>query len=200
MNGRTIQLHPTARVRRGQQLQHALPALLLIWLGVEELLGGELAHPWVTWLGLIAGSVLLVLLKRNWSRPEHSHGLVDWYDVVAGVVIIIEGYHKIHQGHWFQPGTLTVGLGVAVILMGVFHRQLAARRQLAIDAGGFLLRRRPFGGLRMRWSDLQAVKLDGTTLCLRTDGSETRVSLRRIENRDQVLKELRAELATQPTE
>lgn len=183
-----LPLQLTLRARRGQLVQHAVPAVYLVLIGLEALLAGEGNVHWLDGIGLITGLLLLFLFKRSW-RDTHStaHAGIGWYDVVAGVVIFIEGLHKYHSGKYFQPATLTMVLGVLVVLMGLNHARFQSLRKLTITDAHFTVRTGLLRSLTVPWSEFRSVALHGNTLQVTTNRSSRKsISLRRIENRDAV--------------
>ncbi|MBK6765493.1 MAG: hypothetical protein IPG71_03960 [bacterium] len=192
---RTLQLHLTDRARRAQMMNHATPGIMLIVLGVSAILSGHTEHLWIDIIGIIAGVALIVSLKREWKHGAHGHGKVGWFDIIAGIVIVIEGYHKLHPGKWFQPGSLLMLVGVMTIVIGIFHHRITALRRLTCTNDGFKLRSRLISSFSGKWRDIHNFSLDGTSLVIeRRDKSVSRHSLRRIENRLDVLKTLEEEL------
>jgi hypothetical protein len=195
-----IPLHLTEKAKRGKLFAHLSPGILLLLIGVEALISGTSEHLWLDLLSIAAGLGLLFLLRREIKgKSGHvEHPSVHWFEVVAGAVLVLEGVHHLHPGHWFQPGVLTILVGAAVAAMGIFSRRLDKLQRLEISAEGFYLRPRMISRLRMRWDELKDARLDGTTLSLQTKaGTERRISLRRIQNREEVLKALKEGLLRQ---
>ncbi|MBK8127477.1 MAG: hypothetical protein IPK53_00670 [bacterium] len=196
MNARSLKLHLSDRAKRGQMMYHAVPGLYLILNGVSNLFGGHVEHLWVDLLGIAAGLALLFVLKRELKHKGHSHGKVAWFEVIAGVVVMIEGFHKLHRDEWFQPGTVQMLAGLLFVAVGLFHERLLAFRTLRCTDEGFAMRIRPIYRISGKWSDIKSFALDEDKLVVtRTDGSTTPSSLRSIENRADVLAMLNAELA-----
>lgn len=196
MTKRTLQLKLTERARRGQMLFHATPGLYLILNGVSAILSGHAAHLWADILGIVAGLALLIALKRELSAKAHGHSKVAWFEVLAGIVVMIEGFHKLHHNKsWFQPGTLLMLVGVMFILIGIFHNQISSLRRLTCTNEGFKLRTRPIRSLSGEWKDIKTFALESTSLVIKhQNDSITKHSLRTIENRAEVLNVLNEEL------
>jgi len=185
MSTETLHLKLTQRARRRQHLSHLSPALLLIMLGVQALLGREQENRGIAMLGLVAGLALLVALQKEFRRKQHSHGRVGWFDVIAGVVIILEGAHELHPGRWFQPGILLMVIGAVTMAVGFLHHRLPKLRKLTCSSDrGFSIRVRPAVRLSMPWDKVEAVELENQHLLIRcTDESFRRINMQRIENR-----------------
>lgn len=198
MTKRTLQLKLTERARRAQMLFHATPGLYLILNGVSAILSGHAAHLWADILGIVAGLALLIALKREFTAKHHAHGKVAWFEVLVGIVVMIEGFHKLHHGKsWIQPGTLLMLVGVMFILIGIFHNKLSGQRRLTCTPSGFKLRIRPIRSFSGEWKDIKSFALEGTSLVIKLkNDSVTNHSLRAIENRTEVLNVLNEELQT----
>lgn len=195
MAERTLKLQLTESARRGQMMYHATPGVMLIVYGVSSLMSGHPEHLWVDVLGIVAGLALLSSLKRELKGKCHGHSRVAWFDVLAGIVVIIEGYHKLHPGKWFQPGTLLMLVGLMFILIGIFHEKINGFRQLTCTDTGFTVRTRLIRFFSGQWKDIKSFALEGNSLVIqRKDNSTEKHSLRRIENRGEVLKVLNEEL------
>jgi hypothetical protein len=179
-------------------LFHATPGLYLILNGVSAILSGHAAHLWADVLGIVAGLALLIVLKREFTAKHHAHGKVAWFEVLVGIVVMIEGFHKLHHGKsWFQPGTLLMLVGVLFIVIGIFHNQITSLRRLTCTAKGFKLRTRPIRSFSGEWQDIKSFALEGTSLVIKhQDDSVTKHSLRTIDNRAEVLSMLNEELQT----
>ncbi|HEY3295475.1 MAG TPA: hypothetical protein VGL38_08550 [bacterium] len=197
MASKTLHLKLTHRAHMAQHRSHLAPALMLIILGMGELVQGEQEHLALNLLGIAAGLALMILFKREASRKgAHSHSRVAWYDVVAGVVIMMEGVHKLHGHKWWQPGTLTMAAGFVVMLAGILQQKLPKLRRLRVTDHGFSLRTRPISSLAMAWSDVESIELKDNRLTVhRKGGGERRISLKRIENRAEALQMLQESLA-----
>lgn len=176
---------------------HSIPGVLLIITGVSSLLSGHTEHLRIDVLGIVIGAALLVVLKRELKSKHGSHSKVAWFEVLAGIVIVLEGFHKLHHDKsWFQPGTLMMAAGVAVFLLGLFHAKLPAFRKLTYTETGFKVRTRPIRSFSGRWKDIKSFALDGNKLVIeQKNGSTKKHTLRSIENRLDVLKILNEELA-----
>ncbi|MBL0063250.1 MAG: hypothetical protein IPP40_17655, partial [bacterium] len=151
MAERTLKLNLTEGARRGQMMYHSMPGIMLIVYGVSALLEGHSEHLWVDVLGIVAGAALLISLKRELKSKGHSHSRVAWFDVLAGIAVIIEGYHKLHPGRWFQPGTLLMLVGLMFILIGIFHEKINGFRILTCNDNGFTIRTRLIRSFSGQW-------------------------------------------------
>jgi len=197
MPTQVLHLKLTHQAHMAQHRSHLAPALLLIYLGVQELWSGEREHLWLNLLGIALGLALVIAFKREAARKgEHRHARVAWYDVIAGSVIILEGVHKLHGHKWWQPGTLTMAVGTATMIIGFQHHSLPKLRRLRCTDEGFSLRIRPISWLVMPWRKVESVELKGNRLMVHDTGGHLHSrSLRRIENRAEVAEMLQEHLA-----
>lgn len=176
-------------------MNHATPGVVLIVLGVSALLSGHTEHVWIDVIGIIAGVALVVSLKREWKRNDHHHSKVGWFDIIAGIVIILEGYHKLHPGKWFQPGTVLMLVGLMAILIGIFHDRISSARNLTCTDKGFTLRPRLISSFSGQWKDIKSFSLEGNVLVIENKSKSTeKHNLRRIENKLEALGMLNDEL------
>jgi len=193
MTSETLHLKLTASARLRQHRSHLTPALMLIITGGQALLHGEHEHMWVDLLSVALGLTLMVAFTREFRRKSgHHHGRVGWFDVIAGLVIMMEGFEKIHPGKWFQPGTLLMTVGAVTVLIGFQHQRLPKLRRLKCTDQGFSIRTRPFAWLSMPWERVEGIELEDTRLIIRRAGTTPRrFNLSRIENRAEVAEMLR---------
>lgn len=195
MSERTLKLNLTEGARRGQMMYHSMPGIMLIVYGVSALLEGHSEHLWVDILGIVAGAALLISLRRELKSKGHGHSRVAWFDVLAGIAVIIEGYHKLHPGKWFQPGSLLMLVGLMFILIGIFHEKINGFRLLTCTDKGFTIRTRLIRSFSGQWKDVKSFALEGNALVIQhKDNSTEKHGLRRIENKLEVLNVLNEEL------
>jgi hypothetical protein len=194
------------RRKRGllaQKLQHAIPAIPLLFQGMEALRAG--AHGFefgLAVLEVVTSAFLLVTVGRAFrhARPpgasadHHGHG-VDWAHIWAAGVLFAEAGERWHLHHHIaRPILLTA---VVTLGLGFFHSRLVAwgseRRSLRIDESGVRVGKRPFGTFSASWEDLAAVSITERDATIRArDGRTRRIDLLDLENPGEV----RSALAT----
>ena len=189
----TLVLHPTRRAEMGARINHLLPAVVLI-LSAFESITGEHHGPW--WLPASAftvGAALLVVFVRDWrTHDQTAHATVSLFDIIAAVVIFMEGVERYKPWKGFQPAWLYFGAAVVTLLIGVFHRRLIASRYLQLDESGFTFSTRFWRAQRFNWSEVAAVDTAGDAVVVTPrQGRPRRLSLRRIANREAVHDALR---------
>jgi uncharacterized membrane protein YgdD (TMEM256/DUF423 family) len=198
MTTRTLPLQLSKRAQRAMMFNHAIPGLVLIITGAGSLAEGWHEHSWIDLAGLLFGVTQIIVLARELkSKHAHAHKKIAWFEVITGVVIFLEGYHKLHPGKAFQPATMLMILGIVLFFIGLFHTKLPAIRLLTCTDEGFTVRTRPIRYFKGKWAEIKSFSLEGDKLLMRkSDDSLQKRSLRSIENRAEVLQILNEELAT----
>jgi hypothetical protein len=189
MKENTIYFKPTKRVKFVRSFNHALAGVLLMILGIENLYHRETGHWVFGLLAIVAGAAVFISFVRDMRKPAEAepHG-IHWFDVFAGVVILLEAWHKYKPGKGFQPATLLVLVGVLTFLMGLFHAKLAQLARFTCNETGFLARTSPFHKLQLAWQDIAAVQSADSAISLTLkDGQHRVIKLRRIENKSEVI-------------
>jgi hypothetical protein len=193
------------RRKRGmlaQKLQHAIPAVPLLFQGMEALRAGvhgfELG---LAVLEVVTSAFLLVTVGRALRQVRqpgasaahhHGHG-VDWAHIWAAGVLFAEVGERWHLHHHLARPILLTAL--VTLGLGFFHSRLVAwgseRRSLRIDESGVRVGRRPFGTFAASWTDLAAVRITerDATISAR-DGRSRRIDLLDLENQGEVRRAL----------
>ncbi|MFI5250870.1 MAG: hypothetical protein ACHQQQ_00435 [Bacteroidota bacterium] len=193
MNQQILFLKPTKRQQRARMLNHLIPGVLLLFTGVDELTGGRTEHISLPWLNIIIGlsATILIVYELKYSH-KRKHSIVNYVDIVAGFILLLEGINHYHPNKFFQPALFYVIIALATILMGIFHHQMRNLHQLVQDDEGFTFRNSPFFKFRMRWKDIVAITIGDRLITLTThDNRKHKINLRRIENREEIKSILR---------
>ncbi|MGH7451649.1 MAG: hypothetical protein ACRENG_09915 [bacterium] len=121
MKENTIYFKPTKRVKFARSFNHALVGVLLVILGIESLSHRETEHLVFAVLGIVAGAAVFISFVREMRKPaEAKHHGIHWFDIFAGIVILLEAWHKYKPDKGFQPATLLVLVGVLTFPWGFF--------------------------------------------------------------------------------
>ena len=189
MKENTIYFKPTKRVKFARSYNHAVVGVLLFILGIESLSQSETEHLIFALLGIIAGAAVFISFIREMRKPaETEHHGIHWFDIFAGIAILLEAWHKYKPEKGFQPATLIALVGVLTFLMGLFHAKLAQLARLTCDETGLLARTSPFHKVRLSWKDIAAVQsVDSAINFTLKNGQQRAIKLRRIENRNEVI-------------
>jgi hypothetical protein len=157
-----------------QKLQHAAPAIVLLFSGVRTL--GDDPHGAALALAVfeIVSSVLLIATMARALRaakrpvdaaaaPHHHHGHhgVDWIDIFTAAVLFAEAWERYHESHHIARPTILLGL--TLLTVGLLHGKIITRAQhrrtLRIDDDGVYVGGKPFRSLRARWSEVAAIDI-----------------------------------------
>jgi hypothetical protein len=141
----------------------------------------------------VAGVALLVAivgeLREMRAGVDHDVGGIAWVTLFAGVVLIAECVQSYYEkGRVPRPAAVSAA---ATLVLAFFTPRLKRRRAeehvLRLDAAGMLIRTGKFRRFSAAWSDIAALRRDGTTLRVDLrDGRTRTVRLRTISNRDEL--------------
>ena len=173
-----LRSHRQQRARLVQKVQHAVPGFVLLTAGAQTLSGrpdgAELA---VAVVEVAAGALLIGNMVRMLHKSRHllhrkrpddvhphdaRHG-VDWFDIFAAVVVLVEGLERWMHGHHFpRPAILTA---VVLFALGIWHNRIhraaEGRRALKVSREGLSIGGRPFKQRRLRasWAELRSIEV-----------------------------------------
>jgi hypothetical protein len=218
---RTVPLRSKRRERAQtiQKFQHVIPAVPLLFAGLQALQAGESGLAFVLAVFEIATSVLLlgtmvreIRAMRRQQGDGHGgdharHHGIDWVEVFAAGVLtaeVLEHWHLTH--HIRRPAVLTA---IFTLGLGLFHGRLVrfgeARRVLRVeDEGIYLGGRFVFRPFRAPWRDVASIEIGERHARIRTrDGRERSLNLADLHDAGEVraaLEEARRRLVTNETE
>ena len=185
-----------------QKLQHAVGGVPLLVAGVHRLQtpGGE--GDLLAIAEIVVAAVLLVLLARDLrsesaarmrTRPPealhtlpHVHAGPDWFDVVAGALLILESVHSAHSGGkpFFERPVFLLGIVTAAI--GLFHGTIAGlswkRREIHFDENGVRARTSRFRGFSVPWAEVRDIRITEKAIVVDTGAGAHTIALRRYRN------------------
>jgi len=215
-NPQTAIVVPLRSIRRErallvQKLQHAIPAVGLLFAGLESLRHGphgfELALALVE---VVTSGLLIATIARSVktaraagrSGLHHAHG-IDWIDVWAAGVLFAEAGERWHlTRHVARPTILTA---LVTLGLGLFHGRLSAmgerRRVLRIDDHGIVVGGKPFRTFQASWKEIADITITAAATEARirtTTGRTRRLVLSDLDRPDEVrraLEEARRRLA-----
>jgi hypothetical protein len=195
-----VLLHSRRRERAllAQKIQHAAPAFVLLFDGLQSLK----AH--AEWLSLVvAGAEILtsVLVLGSVARSmrnnlraaadtavHHHHG-VDWIDLFLSAMLATEAL-----AHWYETSHIrrpTLLLAITMLALGLSHGRLSARqmrrRGLLLTDDGISVGGRFFTRFTAPWDEIARIQIDDThATIVKTDGVERRIDLADLRNRHEV--------------
>jgi hypothetical protein len=149
-----------------QKLNHAIPAIGLLFAGLEAVREGHEGLGFYLGLFEIASSAALIVLflrelRSAITAPEHHHHGVDWADIAAAFVLaaeVLEHWHATH--HIRRPVVLAA---MTTLAFGIFHGRITAyagaRRALRVTETGLTVAGRPLRARRIHatWAELTSI-------------------------------------------
>jgi hypothetical protein len=177
-----------------QKLQHAIPAIPLLFQGLGTL--RTEAHGFELGLAVaevVTSAFLVITVVRAMRearqgvaghRSHSAHG-VDWAHIWAAGVLFAEAGERWHLRHHIAIPTILTAL--LTLGLGGFHGRLAAfgerRRSLRLDEFGVSVPRRPFGTFTVSWKDVIAISVTEREATIRArDGRTRRINLLDLHN------------------
>jgi hypothetical protein len=156
-----------------QKLNHAIPALGLLFAGQQAIAQGHEGIGFYLGLFELASAFALIALTlRELGRAmrpaqhahptHHVHG-VDWVDIAAGFVLVAEVLEHWHVTHHIQRPTLFSA--ITTFVLGLSHGRLTAvrarKRVLRVDDHGIFVGGRPFKVRKLDapWADVKSVEV-----------------------------------------
>jgi hypothetical protein len=184
MNKTTIYLKPTPARKRALMINDALPGIILLINGIAYW-GDQSAHGKYALINIIVGIAVIIAFRFELKTGKHK--VVNWFDIIAGIVLIVEGINKHHPDKIFQPALFYFLLGIIIITRGIFHSRFPSIRKLIYDDSGFTLRPNPLRGYKLTWKEITSLEMIKTTIYINTQaGKSHKVNLRRVENRNEI--------------
>jgi hypothetical protein len=189
----TIELRRSIKRQKAQLLNDIIPSLILLLTGIGTLLSGTNKN--LALANIISGGLIVIFGSKEWRglSREHHHR-IQWYDVVSGGVMMLDAAMMYKPWKGFQPADLYFVMSVFLILKGFSVIKIKKIRKLKISDEGFTLRTNLFVRLQCSWRDVENVSMDGTSLVVLTREGEKKLSLRRVENRNEVFEALLSSL------
>jgi hypothetical protein len=185
-----------------QKLQHAVGGVPLLVAGVHRLQSPGGKGDLLAIAEIVVAAVLLLLLARDLRSesvarmrtpaPDASHAHPDahagpdWFDVVAGALLILEAVHSAHPGgkpFYERPAFL---LGIITAAIGLFHGRIASlswkRREIQMDENGVTARTSRFRSFTVPWSDVRNIRITESAIVVDTAAGAHTIPLRRYRN------------------
>jgi hypothetical protein len=200
---RTVPLRSQRRERAQalQKFQHAIPAVPLLFAGLQTFQAG--AHGFALALAVfeLATSALLLgtmvreirAMRRSKVHPpngHHGHQGVDWIEIFAAGVLtaeVLEHWHLTH--HIRRPAVLTAILSLG---MGLFHGRMTRftedRRVLRVEEEGIHIGGRPFQKpFRAPWIEIASIEVGERRARIKArDGRERSLNLADLHGADAI--------------
>jgi len=188
-----IGLRRSAKGEKVLLLNDMIPSLILLITGIGTLLSR--ANTSLALANIVSGGLILAVGARKWrALSKQYHQRIQWYDVVSGGVMLLDAAMMYKPWKGFQPADIYFALSIFLILKGLALIKPKDLRRLKISDEGFAIRTGPFFRLRCLWKDVETITMDDTSLVVLTPEGEKRISLRRVENKDEVYQAILASL------
>lgn len=192
----TIQLDDKRRKLAAwwQKVQHIVGGAPLLLAGVNRFqlsagMGRALALVEIS----VAGALLAIFVRdvrnavrqRGASPKSQPHGTAhsgpDWFDVVAGLLLILEAVLATHPGDKPLYEHAILYLGATTLVAGLAHGPLTGlswkRRFVRIDSAGIRARLSPFRKFNVSWADIIDIRLGERSVIVMTKGSSHPIPL-----------------------
>jgi hypothetical protein len=174
------------------KLQHATAGFPLLLVAAGKL-ADESERPIAIFELILALAILVAFARdvRATIKHHHSHDVVGWFDLAAGVLLIYEAFHGAHhKPGYMRPQFLA---GVVTLTLGLFHTRLHGRRRrrryLTLDEKGLEMRTSPIRKVKLAWTEIASVDLAGDKAVIReTGGRAHTLRLKMLNNHDEVRK------------
>jgi hypothetical protein len=172
-----------ARARLFQQLQHALPALVLLLDGLQRLsAGGGGVGPAIAVTEVVVSVLVLAFFASavHQYRAAAVHAFVvhsvDWLDLVLAALFAVEALvHRQETGHLPRPAILMAAL---MLVLGLFHGRLMRLSErhlsLRVDDDGVQIGGRFFRRFTATWHEITAMEMDASRARLMLKSGRTR--------------------------
>jgi hypothetical protein len=190
-----------------QKLQHAVGGVPLLLAGMDRLQQPGGARDVLAFAEIVVAGVLLVLLARDLRSevaaklrsharvsshahaPSHAHG-PNWFDVVAGVLLIVEAAHSVHPGGKPIYAHPNFALGVVTAAIGLLHGRLAKlswkRREIRLDEHGVHARTSRLRRFTVAWADVRDIRVSAASIAIDTTTGSHTIPLGRYRNASEI--------------
>ena len=183
---RVIKLELSANRKKILLINDLVPAMVLLVTGLTSLKDG--AGGYLTFINILSGGLVVIFGLREWrSLKQHVHQKIQWYDLVSGIVLMLNAATMYKPLKGFQPAHLYFAVSVLIILkalsiiepINLFHR-------LTISDSGFTLRTGPFSRFRFKWNDIVDIEIKDHHLNITTMNGQRNISLKKIADTEEM--------------
>lgn len=189
-----IDAHAMRRHERLSALKECLAAVLLLQVGWKDVTSSGLTV--LAAVDLAVGISVLGVAAVELKRAKKFGSWVRWFDIAVGGLMALEGATLAAEGH--HHAGLIYGyyvLGIAYVLIGVFHKQLGRRRYVRLDDDGVQVRMTPFRRFRLLWPDISRMVGHKDSIEVFARGGRYEIDRRYVPNLDEI-RELMLERAS----
>jgi hypothetical protein len=178
---RVLKLELSAQRKKALLINAMVPAFILFFTGIDTLIGGS--NTVLGILNIVSGAALILVGIREWrSLRAPAHHRIQWYDVLTGVVMMIDAVMMYKSSKVFQPAWFYAVASVIVMLKGFAIINPTGIHRLTISEHGFAIRTSLFSSLRCTWDEIVRITIDRCRLIVSTPSTERSISVRKISN------------------
>lgn len=181
-----IDAHAMRRHERVSALKECLAAVILVQAGWKDV--SSTGTTLLSILDLVVGFGVLGIGVVELRRGKKFGSWVRWFDIAVGGLMALEGLTLATEGHHHLALIYGYyGLGVAYVLLGIFHKQLGRRRYVRMDDDGVQVRMTPFRRFRLGWPEISRVVGHADSIEVFAKGNKRYVIARRyVPNLDEI--------------
>jgi hypothetical protein len=190
-----IQSRRRERRKKGQHMQHAMIAFVLILDGMSSLTDPHAHHGVAVPILIIAAGVLLLaaLGYEKWHHRRHGHHdhhIASWVEIAGALLAFAEAVHRVHAG---RHHTLFYVLNFLAPLMiaGLAWAEIRGKADpyMQVDEEGFALRMRVMRpSQRIAWRETKAFRVGEQFLeFIQHDGRVVKMKIADVTNRSEAL-------------
>jgi hypothetical protein len=178
-----ILLHPTKARLRAQLINDSLPGILLLIKGLDAVMNDDIANQWLPYVNIAVGVSLIISVARELRIKDTQHRIVRWFDILAGIALIIEAANHYHPNKIIQPANGYFLIGAISIVRGVFHTRMPHLRRMIFSHEGVHATLSPFKRIHFEWKDITSLHIEQSRIRIGTrDRGDHIIQLRKIEN------------------
>lgn len=183
---RVIKLELSANRKKILLINDLVPAVVLLVTGVNSL--RENTGNYLTFVNLISGGLVIVFGLREWrSFKRHVHHKIQWYDLVSGIVLMLNAATMYKPLRAFQPAHLYFAASVLTILKALsIIEPIILFRRLTISDAGFTLRIGPFSRYHFLWNEIVDIEIRDQALNITTLKGQRHISLKKIADTEEM--------------
>ena len=183
---RVIKLELSANRKKILLMNDLVPAVILLVTGFKSISSNSANI--LTFINIFSAGLLVIFGLREWrSLKERGQTTIKWYELVSGIVLMINAVTMYKPVGQFQPAHLYFAASVLIILKGLsIIEPISLFRRLSISDHGFILRTGPFTSYRFAWSEIVQFEIKEQMLNITTLKGQRHISLKKIADTEKI--------------
>jgi hypothetical protein len=183
---RVIKLEVSANRKKILLINDLVPAVVLLFIGINSL--RDSTGNYLTLINLLSGGLVVIFGLREWrSLKQHVRHKIRWYDLVSGIVLMLNAATMYKPWGGFQPAHLYFAVSVLIILKALsIIEPISLFRRLTISNVGFTLRTGPFLWFHFLWNEILALEIRDHVLNITTLKGQRQISLKSIADTEEM--------------